>query len=218
MRTHSSRILALFLALCFLTALLAACKTNPNDPDVTTEPRVEETEAPDNGPSNTDIVRQIYGDKNYDGKEFRILGYGPGDHWNDHVSNGFNEIWFENDSADALSSAVYTRNRRTEDLLNIKIVPNYPENVNERLDVIFTADDDLIDAIAISIYDTYGTHAYLGRLLNFYNMEAIDMTHDWWISSSFPIFPCSAISSTRCRGMRLSSTTIPFRSFSLTAI
>lgn len=181
MRTSKSlRVFALLLVLCMAAALFVACKDSKDNPDDTKDSGTVDTSDPSSETTNTDIVRQLYGDKDYGGKSLRILGYAPDTHWYNFVSNGFNEVWFENDSADALSSAIYTRNRRTEDLLNLTIVPTLSDNVSEVIEATMTADDDLFDLFAIALSNTYDDLARNGRVLNYYNIDSIDMTHDWW--------------------------------------
>lgn len=175
------RILSFLLLSVMMASVLFSCKDNPNHPDDTTAPREEETDAPEDELTNTDIIREMYADRDYGGKAFRIYGYQPGDHWYNHVSEGFNEIWFETDSADALSSAIYTRNRRTEDLLGIVIEPYYAGDADGGdITAIMTARDDAYDALAVNLTTTYDLFASSGWLVNFYNIEEIVVTHDWW--------------------------------------
>ena len=176
--TKSLRIIALLMVLCMTSSIFFACKENPDDSTDTTD-ATSVTEDPGNDElTNTDIVKQLYGDKKYNGNDFRIVGYEAGTHWYQFVSADFNEIWFENDSSDTLSSQIYTRNRRTEDLLDINIVPIYWDYDN--VIAVMNAHDDEYDAFAIALSNTYEDLASSNFLYNFYNVDGIDMTHDWW--------------------------------------
>lgn len=176
------RLLAFVVAFIMVTAVCVACKVTPGQEEETTASTLPQNDPPaPTEPTNTDIVRELYKNVDYGGRDFRILGYCPDDHWYHFVCNGFNEIWFETDSGDALSSAVYTRNRRAEDLIHINIVPTYPSSsTSEVIGAMLSANDDFLDTFAISIAETYNESGRAGRLVNFYNMEKIDLTRSWW--------------------------------------
>ena len=175
--------------LILLTALLLAASScgeaqnvPQNTPDsgelsVQTEAVTEEAE-----PTTADLIRQTYAETDLGGYEFRILAPGSGGHFYYQVSDDCNETWFEAPSGDVMNDAVYERNLMTEELLNIKIVPvfeNDTQKLQKQIQNSVTAGADDFD-VALNRMDFLGASMTAGYLLNFYDIETIDLTNPWW--------------------------------------
>ena len=107
---------------------------------------------------------------NYDGYEFRILS---------RPDYFLDEVYSEN-NGDVLSEAVYKRNLKVQELLNIKF--KYTESSsyyeNDALNPILAGDDE---------YDAVGTHAryafiygYNNAALDWNKVDNVDLTKSWW--------------------------------------
>ncbi len=132
-----------------------------------------------------DTVTADYGTYDYEGYAFPILGMDGGLHWYRYVNGQFNEIWFEEDSGEPLNSAIYTRNLRAEELLNIKITPVWGGGTADLSTVVkntVSAGDSNFDTMLGSVF--YGMNlAANGYLLPFQDVETLDMTKLWWDQS-----------------------------------
>lgn len=121
MKTFTSRLSALLLALLLLALLCACAKPNTQDPTTKpqgTTPGDDTTEEPRIYPDLPDV--------RYEGEEFNFL------HWlvNDWIY--WEEIWVEEYSADILESQVYNRNSKIEQDYGVKIHSEYDNYVQVR--------------------------------------------------------------------------------------
>ena len=181
---HVRLIAALLLIVTVFGLVLTACKTSDGGNSSTTTKTTTATGG-DNTPtdSNRQLVESLYGDYNYNGYDFKILGMASGSWWyGSFLGDTFNEIWYETDSADPLESAIYTRNRRTEDLLNITISPVWTQNAGETVEkvrkAIETGETDY-DLCLGCLSETMNC-AQEGYMANILDVETIDVTHPWW--------------------------------------
>ncbi len=194
-RTLGIRVLAvLLLTVTSVTFLLTACKdsqtSQPQNPSGTTGGQG----ATGDPNSMTAQITQTYGDYDFNKYEFRILGMESGSWWyKSFMDESFNEIWYETDSAEPLQSSIYTRNRRTEDLLNISIEPVWTAGSEETAQRVRTAgltSDTDYDICLASLYDTL-VLAQEGRVVNYYDITTLDLSHSWWdqkLVESYTIF------------------------------
>ena len=125
------RVFSLFVTVLLLLPAFASCSSaDPNaDPADNTPPvggeiQPEAAEEPAET-AVSDLIREEYGDVDYSGQSFKLAGYGPGEFFYFVVGNEMNEIWYEGMTGDLYTDAVYQRNSLTEDLLNIRIEPQY---------------------------------------------------------------------------------------------
>ena len=140
---HVRLIAALLLIVTVFGLVLTACKTS-GDGNASTTTKTTTASGGDDTPtdSNRQLVESLYGDYDFNGYDFKILGMASGSWWyGSFLGDTFNEIWYETDSADPLESAIYTRNRRTEDLLSITISPVWTQNAGETTDKVRQALD-----------------------------------------------------------------------------
>lgn len=133
----------------------------------------------------SDAIREKYKDADYGGQSFRLAGYSPGEFFYFVVGSEVNEIWYEGMTGDLYTDAVYQRNSLTEDLLNIRIEPQYTST-----GVSYDAVSKLIEACVVSgdasVEAGYGSLAYnitsagRGNMHNFYLIDNIDLNSPWF--------------------------------------
>ena len=139
------RLLALISALIMILPLLAACQKNGENNGPTSD--ITEVETDD---ETTEYVKEKYAGTDYDGYKFRIFAISPGEHYQGFIAEDSTEIWYEEDKADALQHAVFTRNLLTEELLNVTITPIWGGScytVTDQTKTLVKAGGDEIDVV-----------------------------------------------------------------------
>ncbi len=185
------RVFSLFVTVLLLLPAFASCSSaDPNaDPADSTPPVGGEIQPePAEEPAETtvsDSIREEYGDVDYSGQSFKLAGYGPGEFFYFVVGNEMNEIWYEGMTGDLYTDAVYQRNSLTEDLLNIRIEPQYTSAGRS-----YDAVSKMIEACVVSgdagVEAGYGSLAYnitsagRGNMHNFYLIDNIDLNSPWF--------------------------------------
>ena len=186
------RLYALVVSLMILvTAVSASCGESPEaDAPVTTAAdsadAVAEAETTEDN-SNTGIIMRQMADMDLEGREFRILGNDSADALTGVVSN---EIFYEEEVGEPLQDAVYTRNHRAEDLLNIRIKPTFVDNTASTISKSVMAGDDEYDTAITSLMNL-GAPARKGYFRNFYKISTMDLSQPWWdqnLVGSFTLF------------------------------
>jgi len=173
------RILALLLALCMIAPLFASCGQDETPVETPDEEQKEEV-VTDN--LTTEYVKQKYGSYDYDGYKFRILAIDPGEHYQSFIAEDSTEIWYEEDNADALQHAVFTRNLLTEELLNVTIEPLWGGNTYEITDLgrnLIKSGGDDFDMYHNSQFKTLPL-AMENYFINLYDVDTFDVNEDWW--------------------------------------
>ena len=175
--------------LCLLAAILtcgtfvscgnnASVETAPTNTDTVSDTQTEiETET-----TVADTVTEKYSGHDYGGYEYRILSYSPGDFFYFKIGPEANEIYFESETGDSYSDAVYKRNLMAEELLNIKISPIWGGNTGDISPLVtkqVQAGDDSCDLIlqSLSYNITLGTEK---KVHNLKALSGIDLSADWW--------------------------------------
>ena len=171
------RIISLILALVMLVPFLASCKSNGGSGENNSD--IGEI---DSGSETTEYVKEKYAGRNYEGYKFRIFAISPGEHYQGFIAEDSTEIWYEEDSADALQHAVFTRNLLTEDLLNVTITPIYGGNCYEIADqtkTLVKSGGDEVDVIHGAQFKMLPL-AMENYFLNLYNINSFSLDEDWW--------------------------------------
>lgn len=142
---------------------------------------------------NFSVAQSKYDGVDYDGYQFRILSPSPGEHFYFKTSATENEIYYETENGDTLNDAIYRRNANTEELLNIEIVPVWGGDVNEVSSIlqrsILSASDEF--DVVLNRLDYIMNQAAEGGLVNYYDLDTIELTDPWWdknIVESFTFF------------------------------
>ena len=157
----AKRALSIILVLASLLAAMS-CGSTPSD-DTAGDTGGETTPAPETTRDYPDTAEM-----NYNGYEFRIIGYegGYGTH-NDYV------IEDGEDTSDIISDAIYKRNSKVEDLLGIKITAQWGQEIRNTVLNSVTAGDDEFDLVFVPGFE-------IGASLSdgIYN-ELLGLSVDW---------------------------------------
>jgi hypothetical protein len=160
----------LFISIMITADTLAGCASAGTGAPQNTAVLSADTE-----PVTEDIYSGLLSE-DYGGYEFRVLN---------NISN-FALTQFTSDSLDgeAINDAVYERNRRIEDKLNIKITEYRKEYniVNSDMDKCLAANEDAYDIFFNELHFVipYGTE---GSLYNINDLSSLKLGSEWWDQS-----------------------------------
>ena len=171
------RTLALLLAVLLLTPLFAACSEGtqnetPKETQTASDTPGAEAEAEPDAPE-TKLKDELPDDLDFGGAEMRIAH-------RDAVNRTL-EIYAEEDTGDALVSAIYARNLTVEDRLGLKIVPvptGDTQTLMRQTTTAGSADFELCAA-----YQYYGMAMAaegIVRDLNSDDFSYLDTSKPWW--------------------------------------
>ena len=173
------KVLALILAGILLIPVLASCNNGKQSGQDTSDSiSIEVTDA---DKSTTAYVKKTYGQYDFEGYDFRILGRDKG-HYLINEDNG-SEIWYEEEGSDNFQSAVFRRNKLTEELLNVKIsLIEAGEYIYDQIALARRLVDNQEDAYDMFVgnIDRNMRAAMDGYFYNLYDIESFDLKADWW--------------------------------------
>ena len=185
-RQNNRRIKFLSLLLSALLTLptLSSCSdtTVDNHSETVTSSTEESVQEEEIELTPSAMIRDKFADKNYDGREFRILGPQENAHYYSTISNTFVEIWVEDYTGEITNDAIYDRNAMAEELLNITIVPQWSNgtaDINTRIKQAVSSASDDFDA-ALQSLSNLGTPLQNNELANLKNFETIDVESPWY--------------------------------------
>ncbi|MCI8388427.1 MAG: extracellular solute-binding protein [Clostridiales bacterium] len=115
--------------------------------------------------------------KDFDGAEFVILTQK-----NDNAAQTWRMIAPEEQTGDNLNDAMYNRNKKIEEIYNIKISSYYSSSLKNDASNSINSGDNAYSAILGQISDTYSL-AQEGKFYNFYDIDHIDLDAQWWDQS-----------------------------------
>ena len=191
MKRHLTAILTLLLC----ASALAACgdSDTPAPQQTGTAPTAADTAAPEI-PTNEAAVRAQIGEQDFGGSTFRVASRDSGGDFYSNTGTDVNELFYEKETGDTMNDAIYLRNRRTEELLNIKIEPLWiSDSADEVVSVSeqnILAGDSFAEAI-IHRLDFGMNSAAKGMLYNFIDIPTINLSNPWWdqtITENFTMF------------------------------
>ena len=151
----------------------------------TAETVVEEKEI-----TASSMITDKFGGVDYEGREFRILGFDVGGHFGNNISNTFMEVWAEEYNGEIINDAIYDRNARSEELLNITIVPQLvtaPSEIQSRTKQAVTAAADDFD-VSLQSLSNLGSTLQNNELANFMKFPTIDTSAPWYDKNSVDTF------------------------------
>ena len=191
------RFLASLLLIIFLTSLFTACAGdggNKNPAGETARETDREAEVISEKVTNASLIRDKHKNNNFGGMDFRVYSPSPGKHFYKYINEEIgNELYFETETGDILSDAIYRRNMMTEELLDVKIVPLWggdDDALTASIKKTVMAGDDAFEA-CINRLDFSAGLASERLLLNFYGVDSIDLKSPWWdanIVENFTMF------------------------------
>ena len=151
----------------------------------TEETVVEETEV-----TPVSMITDKFGDQNYEGREFRILGFGIGGHFANNISNTFMEVWADEYNGEIINDAIYDRNAKASELLNITLVPDLVTTTGDmatRIKQAVTAASDDFD-VALQSLSNLGSTLQNNELANLKKFPTIDTSSPWYDQNSVETF------------------------------
>ncbi len=169
------KTISLILAALLLLPLFSACsETTQKEPDAQPSPSVssDETAAePSADEPETKTKDDLPDNLAFGGADMRIA----------HRSGELmtQEIYVEEDTGDALDSAIYNRNIKVEDRLGIKIVSVPTDDTQALLRRTVKAGSDDFDLCAAFQYYAMGM-ATEGILRNWNEIKYVDVSKPWW--------------------------------------
>lgn len=171
------RKIALLLTLLMLTPLAAACSESAQNGDETGTSQstpvaadsVEEA-VPD---VETKMKDDVPADLNFGGADVRVA--------HREGERGQQEIYVEEDTGDALDSAIFARNLAVEERLGVKIVPIASSDTQVLLRQTAQSGSDDFDLCAAYQYYAMGL-ATEGILRNWNEIPYVDTSKPWWAS------------------------------------
>ncbi|MCI8387336.1 MAG: hypothetical protein HFE63_02575 [Clostridiales bacterium] len=181
----ASRISSAALALLLLSSIIAtsACGNNPtNTPDNTSDATDSQNDTVDTQPIEItrDNAEDSLPDLNFEGQEIRILTR-AGD------NDTYQEFNAESENGDIINDAVYKRNSKIQDRLNVKMTvinttkTRHAENTAQiRTSVLAQSDDfDLV-----SDHMTWTMSSVLeGLYMDMSKLDYLDFSKPWWNQS-----------------------------------
>lgn len=181
MRTSKIRLTALLLAGLMLIPALVSCNNGNGPADTSDSISIDVTDA---DAATTALVKKTYGMYDYDGYSFRILGFDQGCGGANLINEDTgSEIWYEEMGSDNYQSAVYKRNKLTEELLNITIKPIWGgQNVYDLIALARRLVDNQENAydMVVANIDRCMRAAMDGYFYNYYDIDTFDLRADWW--------------------------------------
>ncbi len=163
-----TRLICLLLAMLMVTSLLASCANNEEDkPDDTGSKIV--TDAPSDAP--------VFEEADFGGAKFNVLTYGS-------LATDFVDayIWSDGISGGAIGDAVAERNRRVSEKYNVEITAEECGPMGEAVKRMQAGQCDF------SLIYEWGIRsksaALDGLLLDFYDLDYIDLDRDYWVPSA----------------------------------
>lgn len=180
---RQTRKTSLLLAGLLLAASVSSCGSD------TQTPTVQET-AQDTTPRATEAVTESYSTEyeipevDYNGEAFTIAAMsGVVSLWR---AASYCEIYSEGENGDPLNDAIYKRNRKIEETLNVKI-DVYPMDdfgtSSTNLRQIIESGEDVYD-IALVQADGLRNLLGTGGLVDLYTLPNVDFSHTWWDQGS----------------------------------
>ena len=149
-----------------------------------------ETVAEEEEVTASSMITKKFGDQNYEGREFRILGFDVGGHFANNISNTFMEVWADEYNGEIINDAIYDRNAKASELLNITIVPQLVISTGDmatRIKQAVSAAADDFD-VALQSLSNLGTTLQNNELANFKKFPTIDTSAPWYDQNSVDTF------------------------------
>lgn len=169
------KTLSLVLALLLLCPTLAACADNTPEETTDTGSTVSADTTDEAVPEETEITRQntpddLPADLDFNSVDINCI------YVDDNIRK--RELYVEEDTGDAIDSAIYARNIAVEERLNVKIVPIAGDPATSAQTAVLAGIDD---------YQVVGgqqhkmmKQATQDLYFNFYDLNYIDTEQPWW--------------------------------------
>ena len=176
MNINMKRATSMLLLAAILTAS-ASCGSTPSGNNDITDGQEQSTET-----TSGETTSPLYDleKKDYGGKDFRIS-----------VCKKYeDEMWVEEENADVCNDAVYNRNLKVEDYLNVKIRAVTSDDSFVQVSDIsknLMAGDDVYDLTAVYTY-LAGGPALQGFYYTWKDIPVVDFSKEWWVTDANEAF------------------------------
>lgn len=169
--------LSLILALLMLCPTFAACAEGESEETVGSSDSVASADAADSTvvEEETEITRHNTPDNLPDGLDFNATDI---NFIHENGDGHKRELYVEEDTGDALDSAIYARNIAVEDRLNVKLVPIAGSPASSAQTAILAGIDDY--QVVGGLQHQMMQQATQGLYFNVYDLNYIDTDQEWW--------------------------------------
>ncbi len=182
-----NKLIAFLLVLILLLSMIA-CGIPADDNDDGTKGPADsgtgtETMDPNAGKTNLEIALENCAGLDFEKKTLKILSPSPGKHFYNWSSAAENEIFYDGPSSEALPNAVYNRNLKLADAIGVEIEPIFVGDTGD-INTIVTLNDSAGDKeyydVILTRLDYAINFATNGMLLNFYDIDTMNLENGWW--------------------------------------
>lgn len=164
------KLLIALLALLMCLSVFAGCADNTNDTDAGENEQTQDTVAPEET-VNMNYVPELNDSVSTKGKTLKLL-----------INNGFwaaDDVWMEEDSDDAVASAIYQRNHTVMDTYGFDIQPTLSTTVNADIKMADKSGSTDYDVAIFCCYEACPT-ASEGIFLDLTTVENLNLKKHYW--------------------------------------
>lgn len=162
--------IALVLSVLIASSVLISCSGTPDE----TEPVISTEPASETVPESKDYLETLP-IADYGGQSVRFIAR--------HDSGSRINFPEETTTGETINDALFTRNQRLEELLDIRIENNAVAEVTDLMSMTSTAvlaTDDAYDVILADMADTARTLMLQEALFSYDEIPHVDLTQKWW--------------------------------------
>ncbi|MBO5273100.1 MAG: hypothetical protein J6I45_00635 [Clostridia bacterium] len=174
MNSNFKKITALLLLLALLIPTFAACAGGDTDTGSADTTAAVTTATPED---TTPSLEELYPipEMNYDGREFNMMILRTG-YW----GQDYNDLYIEEDTGDAVDSALVSRNRRVEETAGVKLTSTETAAVVGDISRLIKADDSTYEMVQDQAVSIMPSMASTGLLHDITTIEGITLDAPWY--------------------------------------
>ena len=174
----SKRITASLILTAMLAAMTASCGSGGDIQNVTNNGETSDAAVTLDDVTTSPLYELEQ--KDFGGREFRIS-----------VTKKYEtEMWVEDENGDVCNDAVYNRNIKVSDYLNVKIVNVVSDGESNQVSEIsknIAAGDDVYDLTAVYTW-LVGGPMLEGCFYNWKDVPVVDFSREWWVTDANEAF------------------------------
>ena len=174
----SKRITASLILTAMLAAMTASCGSGGDIQNVTNNGETSDAAVTSDDVTTSPLYELEQ--KDFGGREFRIS-----------VTKRYEtEMWVEDENGDVCNDAVYNRNIKVSDYLNVKIVNVVSDGESNQVSEIsknIAAGDDVYDLTAVYTW-LVGGPMLEGCFQNWSDVPVVDFSREWWVTDANEAF------------------------------
>lgn len=174
----SKRITASLILTAMLAAMTVSCGSGGDIQNVTNNGETSDAAVTSDDVTTSPLYELEQ--KDFGGREFRIS-----------VTKKYEtEMWVEDENGDVCNDAVYNRNIKVSDYLNVKIVNVVSDGESNQVSEIsknIAAGDDVYDLTAVYTW-LVGGPMLEGCFQNWSDVPVVDFSREWWVTDANEAF------------------------------